>query len=110
MPSEEKPLILSQGAAGHLEVTRMEWKDTRLFVYYNKVGDNPFDNGRRLYVEDEQGQLLIDEQIRVIDPENYRFVAEYDQVSPDQKLTFVTEDTPLVDYIKDLEMTIPLTE
>ncbi|EJW19294.1 DUF4179 domain-containing protein [Paenibacillus alvei] len=110
MPSEDKPLILSQGAAGSLEVTRMKWKGDRLFVYYNKVGDNPFGNGRYLHVEDEQGHLLNKKQIRVVDPENYGFVAEFDQVSPDQKLTFVTEDIPLVDYIKDLEMTIPVTE
>ncbi|WP_019422881.1 DUF4179 domain-containing protein [Paenibacillus sp. OSY-SE] len=110
MPTEDAPLVLDQGPAGHLEVSRIEYKDDKTLLYYRSFGDEPFRNSGELLIEDEAGNKYHYNKKRIEDPETYSFVAEYPALKPDEKLTFITDETPATKYIEEFEMTIPVTE
>ncbi|MBN3522291.1 DUF4179 domain-containing protein [Paenibacillus apiarius] len=109
-PAEDAPLVLTQGQAGHLEVSRIEHQDDKTLLYYRSFGDEPFLNSGQLIIEDEAGNQYHYDKKRIADPETYSFVAEYPALKRDEKLTFITKQTPAAKYIGEFEMTIPVTE
>ncbi|MDF2571396.1 MAG: hypothetical protein K0R55_3000 [Sporomusa sp.] len=107
-PTEEHPLVLSQGESGSLSVTKVEYLKDKTLVHYQTEGSQPFLQSTQLWIEDETGKKhqLLDKATETVDPVNYKFIREFPAFRPDQKLTFVTRELPPPNYTKDLEMTI----
>ncbi|MGM0883806.1 MAG: DUF4179 domain-containing protein [Bacillota bacterium] len=108
MPSTESPIILDQGELGQLEITKVEKYSDKTFVHYRAVGDDPF--RRVFWIKGEAGTKIIHTGFRVKDPEKYEFVVEFPALKSDQTITFVTDEYPKTDYIKELEVTIPIDQ
>lgn len=108
MPSTESPIILDQGELGKLEISKVEKHSDKTFVHYRVVGDDPF--RRVFWIKGEAGTKMNHTGFRVKDPEKYEFVVEFPALMSDQTITFVTDEYPKTDYIKELEVTIPIDQ
>ncbi|WP_159888087.1 DUF4179 domain-containing protein [Paenibacillus puerhi] len=110
LPSEEEPLILSQGAAGRLLVTKVERLSDKTLVHYQAEGASPHLQGTSLWLEDEAGRkhLLLDRSTKVIDPHTYKWVREFPAFEAGESLTLVTRQMEQPSYERDLEFVIPI--
>lgn len=110
-PNPEHPLVLSQGEIGLLKITQVEFLQNKTLVHYQTEGNDPHMQSNPLWIEDESGKkyLLLDKRTELVDPVLYKYVREFPVFRGDQKLTFVTKELPKPDYVKELEMTIPIS-
>ncbi|WP_426452461.1 DUF4179 domain-containing protein [Paenibacillus sp. S-38] len=110
LPSVEHPIVLQQGEAGSLEITQVEKLMDKTVVHFRTVGDNPYRQAV-LSIMDEEGNTRIPSNtFRVEDPEKYEFIAEFPAMKPDRQITFVTNEYPKTNYIKELEIMIPISK
>lgn len=109
-PDESHPLLLSQGPSGSLKITQVEYRKDKTLIHYQTEGVQPFMQSTQLWMEDESGKkhMRLDKPTETVDPIHYKFIREFPAFRPDQKLTVVTRELPVPNYIKELEMTIPI--
>lgn len=96
-PTESKPLKLPIGDAGTLEVTGIEYLPDRTIVHTQPD----------LYA---RGFMLLDDQGRSVDLLSWDSGdgAQFEPVSPDAKLVFVTSAEPKRTYLPELEIKVDL--
>lgn len=110
MPTEEKPISLSQGEAGHLLITQVERLPDKTLVHYRTEGLIPQEQANPLWIEDSGGNkyLQLQKPSITVDPVHYRFVKEFPAFTEKEQLTFVTRELTPPGYLKELEITVPL--
>lgn len=110
MPTEEKPISLSQGEAGHLLITQVERLPDKTLVHYRTEGLIPQEQAKPLWIEDSGGNkyLQLQKPSITVDPVHYRFVKEFPAFTEKEQLTFVTRELTPPGYLKELEITVPL--
>ncbi|MFD0716640.1 DUF4179 domain-containing protein [Paenibacillus sp. GCM10027626] len=108
-PTESNPLVISQGAAGRLLITKIEQSENNTMVYFRTEGNDPKNQGY-VVIEDKQqpwGFLSPDKQTEV-DAEKYSYVSEFAAIPADQSLVFMANNLKKPNYNKKLEITLPL--
>ncbi|RCW40905.1 DUF4179 domain-containing protein [Paenibacillus prosopidis] len=110
LPSPEHPIVLQQGEAGRLEITQVEKLTDKTVVHFRTFGDNPYRQAVLSIMGEEGNTRIPSDTFRIEDPEKYEFIVEFPAMKPDRKITFVTNKYPKTNYIKELEMTIPISK
>ncbi|PZD97088.1 hypothetical protein DNH61_04140 [Paenibacillus sambharensis] len=106
MPSVKEPIILQQGELGRFEITQIERLPDKTIVHYRADGNDPY--GMVFWINDDSGTTITHRGLQVVNQENYEFVVEFPVLSQEQSIHFVTNGSVHIDYINELEMTIPL--
>ncbi|RED64022.1 DUF4179 domain-containing protein [Cohnella lupini] len=107
LPTEQNPIILSQGQAGRLLVTGIEFDKNETIVHYRTEGSNPQVQRLHLNLENEQGELIYPIEEQPSNSDRERTMA-FPALSPDSKLNLVTSNVIGLVPIPDMDLRIDL--
>ena len=110
LPSESNPIVLSEGNAGEIFVTGIQFLKDRTIVSYRAAGTDPY-FGRGLFLTNKSGEKIlfsnIDQpQTRSTIKEN---MLEYPPMSPDNLSGFTTVSLQPIHYYPEMESSFEIT-
>jgi len=107
---EALPITLSQGEAGKLTVSQIEFKTDETRLYYTIEGSNPFEQAYSVWIEDESGEKYKNTMPQLIksDPGEYSFVMKLPPIDKQMRLTLITMEMETPQTDKQLELKIPV--
>ncbi len=109
--SSELPIVLNQGAAGDLTITKIERSDELIVLHYEVSGENnPHRQANTIMIEDEDGERYHTEPMDILrtDDSTYSFKAAFPITNQQQQLHVITFEVQTLDFQDELEMTIPI--
>jgi hypothetical protein len=103
------PLTMSQGEAGELIIKEVTQKSDSVIVHYEVKGINPYKQSNSLLLQDESGvRYGKDMTLTRTDEASYSYMATFPNVDTNKKLSFVSFEVGVPDFIEELELTIPI--
>jgi hypothetical protein len=107
-PTKLKPLILQRGEAGKLFITSIEYLKNKTVVHYLTEGNMP-SSQPGFAIEDEKGKMLpLNEPNINLNEQLYEQTVEFEPISANDNLTFITRPTEARTYLPELEFRIDL--
>jgi len=107
---QQLPITLSQGEAGKLTVSRVEFTADATLLYYDIEGDNPYEQADAVWIEDESGVKFKDTMPDLIraEPGRYSFVMKLPPIDAQKQLTLSTIELKALEINNELELKIPI--
>ncbi|WP_052947500.1 DUF4179 domain-containing protein [Aneurinibacillus tyrosinisolvens] len=106
------PQTIQQGEIGSFTIHRIDFLEDRTVLYYDVIGDNPYDQAGVIWLMNEKGEKLTDDakgpHLVGVQNGRYSFIRDYPKIENKEKLKVFTYSMNHVHYFKDLEVKIPL--
>ncbi|WP_219641217.1 DUF4179 domain-containing protein [Cohnella sp. CFH 77786] len=110
IPSEEEPIVLSQGEAGKLYVTKVEYFQDRTIVRYRTEGTNPLQQSQLFWAERENGSRFETINQTLPNLNGKENILEIGPVSADAKLYFATRPSVPLTFLPDMQIRVDLPQ
>jgi hypothetical protein len=105
--ADKSPILLSQGDVGTVTVINVDFTQERTLLTYRVEGEDPFEQAKAIWVEDESGQTYTSSPT-LISREAMLFSMELPSMKETQKIVVAAVELPRLEVTKGLEVKIPL--
>ncbi|MFD0717049.1 DUF4179 domain-containing protein [Paenibacillus sp. GCM10027626] len=107
---QQLPITLSQGEAGKLTASRIEFTADETKLYYDIEGNNPYEQAHTVWIEDDSGNKYKETMPQLIqaEPGRYSFVMKLPPIDAQKRLTLSTIEMKAPEVDEQLELKIPI--
>ncbi|WP_123041359.1 DUF4179 domain-containing protein [Cohnella candidum] len=108
IPSEREPIVLPQGKAGRVFVTKIEYFEDQTVIHFKTEGSNPNQQSQYFWVERENGTMpdILGRPVPNIHQEEQMLVIA--PVPADAKLVFATAPVVPITYDPDMQFRLEI--